>query len=117
MVGPAQPGHTLTGFLIPIRHRAMGIVHRISVPTDSDMDTWEHCPPNRLGPPSVPRKPSVHSSNTSQVGREHFRSTHIHSTRQGPAQIGDFLGHGRGQSPSSIAFPTPSLGWAETKAL
>eukprot|EP00971_Amphidinium_carterae_P239962 4763756-Amphidinium_carterae.1 len=72
MIGPAQPGHTLTRVLIPIRHRAKEIEHRVSVPADNGMDTWEHSPPCRLGPPSVLHRPSVHSNNTSQVGCEHF---------------------------------------------
>eukprot|EP00971_Amphidinium_carterae_P189861 3768692-Amphidinium_carterae.1 len=93
-IGPAQPGHTPPRVLIPIRHRAKGIEHRVSVPADSDMGTWGHFPPCRLGPPSVLHRPSGHSNNTSQVGCGHFRSTHIHSTRQVLAQSGGNLGRG-----------------------
>eukprot|EP00971_Amphidinium_carterae_P289617 5750436-Amphidinium_carterae.2 len=114
--GPAQPGLFQTVTFIPIRHRARENVHRVSVPVESDMDTWAHFRPCKLGPPSVPHTPSGHNNSTSQVEYARCLSTHIHSTRPVHAQSGERIGHGIDQSLASIFSPTHAGVWALTKA-
>eukprot|EP00971_Amphidinium_carterae_P079046 1563879-Amphidinium_carterae.2 len=92
----------------------MGNVHRVSAPADSDMDTWGHCLPCKLGPPSALHTPSVHSNSTSQVGSVRCHSTHKHNTKPARAQSGASLGRGTGRSLASSVFPILSEEWPGT---
>eukprot|EP00971_Amphidinium_carterae_P343434 6483184-Amphidinium_carterae.1 len=115
--GPAQPGRFQKVPSIPSRHRAREIVHRVSVPADSDIWThgdisfhagWGH---------QVFLTGPVITATAFPKWDSHAAAPLTNTARdQSSPKSGGFVGRGRGQSLASIFSPTHAGGWAQTKA-